>query len=335
MPEGLFHRIVIRFPNWLGDAVMATPVLQQIKSHWPKASITAICQGGVGQLLQGNPFLNTILACSRNERKKNVNVLKQERFDLGILLTNSFSSAWQLWRAGVQRRVGYVSDWRRFFLTDPIPFPSERGQEHLVLTYQRLLTSWGFPAKDYSPELFVSPDELRNARLRLKALGIQEGTTLIGINPGAAYGSAKCWLPDRFRAVIEHLLMTDKRAILLFGDKTTASLVDTICQGLSPRVVNLAGKTTLRELMASIACCNAFLTNDSGPMHIAAALKTPLVALFGSTNEIATGPYRTGTVIHKHVECSPCYRRTCPIDFRCMTRIHVDEVSEAIERLLF
>ncbi len=119
--------------------------------------------------------------------------------------------------------------------------------------------------------------------------------------------------------------------VVYFGDQSSASLVKEICQGLPPRVINLAGLTSLRELAALIKLCNVLLTNDSGPMHIAAALGTPLVALFGSTNEVTTGPYKTGTVIHKHVACSPCYQRTCPIDFKCMKQIEANEVVAEIQ----
>ena len=154
--------------------------------------------------------------------------------------------------------------------------------------------------------------------------------TIVGVNPGAAYGSAKCWLPERFRAVVEKLAKRPNTYVLCFADQAGTPLVNAICEGMPPSVINLAGATSLRELIALIECCTVFLTNDSGPMHIAAALKVPLVALFGSTNEIATGPYQHGQVIHKHVECSPCLKRTCPIDFRCMKRIEVDEVYEAL-----
>ena len=149
---------------------------------------------------------------------------------------------------------------------------------------------------------------------------------MVGINPGANQGSAKCWLPERFREVAQRLLRNKNISVVFFGDKATASLLKEICQGLPSRVVNLAGLTSIRELASLISICDLLLTNDSGPMHMASALGTPIVALFGSTNEIVTGPYRKGKVIHKHVECSPCYQRTCPIDFRCMKGIEAEEV---------
>jgi heptosyltransferase-2 len=180
----------------------------------------------------------------------------------------------------------------------------------------------------------LSEKELDDARVLLKQHGISRNSSIVAINPGATYGSAKCWLPERFREVTQKLLLDPNVFVVFFGDQVTASVVKEICQGLSPRVVNLAGLTSLRELACIICLCDVLLTNDSGPMHIAAAVNTPIVALFGSTSEEITGPYRTGTVIHKHVECSPCYQRTCPIDFRCMKRIEADEVYQEIYHVL-
>ena len=168
----------------------------------------------------------------------------------------------------------------------------------------------------------------------LQQFGASKDHAVVGINPGATYGSAKCWLPERFREVTKRLLEQEDVYVVYFGDQATSSLVKEICQGLPARVINVAGLTSIRELAALIKLCDVLLTNDSGPMHIAAAVGTPLVALFGSTNEVVTGPYKTGKVIHKHVECSPCYQRVCPIDFRCMKRIEADEVLAAIHEAL-
>ena len=336
-----FQNIIVRMPNWLGDAVMATPVIADLRSQWPKATITAMCQAGVATLLRGNPHLNEIFSFSkpneflhRQQRRNLIARLRQGKYDLGILLPNSFSSAWWLWRGGVKTRVGFASDWRSFLLTHAIPFPPERGQEHLVRTYKKLLEPLGIPSSNTRPLLYVTDSERNAAREIFRQHQIPEGASIVGINPGAAYGSAKCWLPERFREVITHLAARPNTYVVCFADAAGADLVHGICKGTPSNVINLAAATSLRELIALIEQCTVFLTNDSGPMHIAAALKTPLVALFGSTNDVATGPYGHGEIIHKHVECSPCYRRTCPIDFRCMTRITSDEVYRALIRFL-
>lgn len=328
-------KIVIRMPNWIGDLVMATPILSDVRKVYPEAHITAMCRTPVSDLLKEDLDIDELFCFSkvnffgrRSDRRDIIEKIRKGSYDLGILLTRSFSSAWLFWRGDVKRRLGYRGNLRSPLLTDKIDLPEEVRKQHLVNTYKMVLGPLGIPVSETSPRLFLTDKELEEAQVLLKRLGVLPGTRLIGINPGAAYGSAKCWLPERFRAVTEKLLKLDNVQILYFGDSATQPLVKEICQGLP--VLNLAGLTTLRELASLIKLCSVFLTNDSGPMHIAAAVGTPLVALFGSTNEIATGPYKTGIVIHKHVDCSPCYKRVCPIDFRCMKRIETDEVYDAL-----
>lgn len=334
--------IIIRMPNWLGDVVMATPILHDVRQKWPTASITAMCQSNVAPLIKDDPHLNEIYSYKKPSgwihRSQHLNIietLQHGEYDLGILLTNSFSSAWWFWRGEVKNRIGFASNLRSWLLDKAVPYPRDKERQHLVLTYKALLAPLGIPLSTASPHLYVSPEEKLAAHALLASLNIDVNKqTLIGINPGAAYGSAKCWLPERFRALTERLLENPKIAVLYFGDQAGAPLVNDICKGLDNRLVNLAGKTSIRELMALIQSCAVMLTNDSGPMHMAAALGTPLVALFGSTSDVKTGPYGGGTVIHKHVACSPCYKRVCPIDFRCMKRIEVDEVYTALQRLI-
>jgi len=327
-----FKNIIIRMPNWLGDAVMATPLIEDIRNRWPNAKIAALCKPAIASLLSANPHLDECI--SFTDKKEVIPKLRKNKYDLGILLTNSFSSAFEFWRGKVKERVGFSKDLRRFLLTKPLAIPKEKGKEHLVITFKRLLEPLGVEISKTEPKLYLSEEEKRGAKKLLLKYGIPEDALLVGINPGAAYGSAKCWLPDRFKMVTQKLLENRQVHILFFADGAGASLVHSICEGLPERVIDLGGKTSLRELVSLIASCDVFLTNDSGPMHVAASLKTPLVALFGSTNEIATGPYGHGKVIHKHVPCSPCYKRTCPIDFPCMKKIEVNEVYMALKEQL-
>lgn len=341
-PHQTPKNILIRMPNWLGDLVMATPIIQDVRNHWPKAFITAMCQSNVGSLLEYDPHLTEIYRFKkpsgwihRVHHTDIIETLRRGEYDLGILLTNSFSSAWWFWRGRVGNRIGFSTNLRSFLLNKAVPFPAHKEKQHLVITYKALLEPLGIPISSTSPTLYVSNQEQDHAQELLASDGYRKGENiLVGINPGAAYGSAKCWLPDRFRMLTQKLLENPLIMVAYFGDSAGASLVNDICKGFNERVINFAGRTTIRELMALIQACDVMLTNDSGPMHIAAALKTPLVALFGSTSDIKTGPYGGGTVIHKHVECSPCYKRVCPIDFRCMKQIEVDEVYQAILRQL-
>lgn len=338
-PQPEPKNIIVRMPNWLGDLVMATPVLEDLRKKWPQASITAMCQSNVAALLQNNPHVNHIYSYKKPSgwihRSQHLPIIEKLQFgdyDLGLLLTNSFSSAWWFWRGNVNNRIGFATNMRSILLNKAVPFPKQKETQHLVLTYKALLEPMGIPTSNTPPRLYISSQEAQEANKLLEACNIDSHQILVGINPGAAYGSAKCWLPERFRAVTERLLQNPRIAVLYFGDNAGAPLVTEICQGLENRVINLAGKTSVRELLALIQKCSVVLTNDSGPMHITSALDVPLVALFGSTSDVKTGPYRGGIVIHKHVDCSPCYKRVCPIDFRCMKRIESDEVYEAIMR---
>jgi heptosyltransferase II len=334
--------IIIRMPNWLGDLVMATPLIADLRKKWPNARITAMCQSNVAPLLKNDPNLNEVFGYARpsgwihrRQHWQIVQSIKHGEYDLGILLTNSFSSAWWFWRAGVTHKIGFANNMRSWLLNKAVPFPKERKTQHLVKTYKALLEPLGIPLSNTPPHLYISSEEMQAAQALLTNKGINLGQDiLVGINPGAAYGSAKCWLPERFVAVTQQLLKNPQVQVVYFGDPAGTPLVNDICKKIDGRVINLAGKTNLRELIALINCCSIFLTNDSGPMHIAAALQVPLLALFGSTNDTTTGPYQFGKVIHKHVECSPCYKRICPIDFRCMKRIEVDEVYQTLEQMI-
>ncbi len=335
------RNIIVRMPNWIGDLVMATPILSDLRRAYPDARITAMCRSPICELLKEDPEIDELFCFSKaggfgrhSERRNIIEKLRKGDYDLGILLTHSFSSAWWFWLGKVQYRLGYECNGRKLLLTHHLPFPQNIQNQHLVATYKMLLEPLGLPMTDTPPRLYLTPKEVNDARVLLRHNGIPEGALVVGINPGATYGSAKCWLPERFREVTERLLRDKDIYIVYFGDQATANLVKEICAGLPSRVVNLAGQTSLRELSSLISNCDVILTNDSGPMHIADAIGTPMVALFGSTSEVVTGPYRSGTLIHKHVECSPCYQRTCPIDFRCMKRIEADEVYEAIIKIL-
>lgn len=336
------RNIIVRMPNWLGDCVMSLPVLEDLHHHKADLEITALCASGVAPLLYNNPCVSNIITFSRPRGLKQrwqvgkevVGKLRNKHYDMGVLLPNSFSSAWWFWRGNIARRLGYADKIRSFLLTDPVSFPEERKNQHLVITYKMLLSHLGIPLTDTSPHLNVTEEELRHGYALLSKFGITSEHKIIGINSSAAYGPAKCWLPERFCALTERLLNDDMVRVIYFGDGSSVKLIDEIIDGLpEDKVISFAGKTSLREFIALTKLCKVFVTNDSGPMHIAAALKTPLVALFGSTSDVATGPYQWGEVIHKRVSCSPCFKRVCPTDFKCMKAITIDEVYQTVLKL--
>jgi heptosyltransferase II len=336
----MFQKIIVRLPNWIGDFVMATPALADLRRHFPAAHITAMSSMPISELLQEDPAIDEILSFTKPdsrlaERQNMLNISKKLRmgqYDLGILLTNSFSSALWFWLGNVKRRLGYAVDWRSLLLTDRMEPPDTKI--HQVECYKHLVQPLGIPISVTAPRLFLSEKEEADAREFLYQRGICPGQTLIGINPGAAYGSAKCWPPERFRSLASFFLQDPQFSVLFFGDAQTQNLVNEICSGLPERVINLAGATNLRQLACLIKNCDVLVTNDSGPMHMGVALQTPVVALFGSTDDVVTGPWgQKEGVINKHHSCSPCFKRTCSSDFRCMYKIEVEEVAQkALER---
>lgn len=335
------QNIIVRMPNWVGDMVMATPILTDLRNAFPEAQLTAMCRAPISDLLQEDLSINELFSFTkttrlvrRDEKKNILDRLRKGQYDLGVILPTTFSSAWWFWQGNVQVRIGYEGSGRRALLTHPLEKPQNVDKQHLVVTYKHLLAPLGIPISDTKPRLYLKEKEIEQAKILLSQHGVKSHHKIVGINPGAAYGSAKCWLPERFRHVTTCLLQDKDVIIVYFGDLVTSNLVKEVCQGLSTRVINMAGLTSLRELACLISLCNVLLTNDSGPMHIAGALNIPIVALFGSTSSVVTGPWQESVVIQKHVECAPCYRRTCPIDFRCMKQIEVEEVVQAITRSL-
>lgn len=316
---------------------MATPLLSALKTRWPKTRVTVMILESLAPLFATDTRIDEILAfkkpqgfIKKMEATDIIERVREGNYEMAILLTNSFSSAWWFKRAGIKTLIGFG---RRWLLSHSLPFPPDYQKKHLVLSYLDLLKPLGIKSSSPSLELMISREEKENALAKVQSL-LGPGQLVIGLNPGAAYGSAKCWPPASFRTLIQKLLQEPKISILVFGDQTQRALVQDITAGFATRVVNLAGKTDLRELLAFISVCHLFITNDSGPMHIAAALQVPLLALFGSTSDLMTGPYRTGEVIHKRVSCSPCYLRTCPLDFRCMKEITPEEVANKAFALL-
>ena len=327
-------KVIVRMPNWVGDLVMATPILIDLRRAFLDAEITAFCKSPASTLLEKDPAIDEIFSFTQPEnkflrrvaRRNLISKLRLGKYDVGVLLTGSFSSAWQLWQGRVRRRIGFAGNLRSFLLTDAIAEPKEHM--HQVRRYKRLLAPLGIEESQTAPRIVVSDKEVEESKQLLFQRGYKKGRPLIGINPGAAYGSAKCWLPERFSELARRLVEDDPEAyVLFFGDASTFELVKGICAGLPDRVINLAGVTNLRELACLIKDCNLLITNDSGPMHLGAAFNVPLIALFGSTDDIATGPYGCAeSVVSKRVSCSPCFKRVCPIDFRCMKQITVDEI---------
>ena len=335
------HKILIRAVNWIGDAVMTTPALQAVRETFPAAEITLLANPLVGQLLQGHPAVDRVLLFDRKGQHQGLagrlrlaRQLRSERFDLALILPNSFDSALVPWLARIPQRWGKASDGRSWLLNRCFHDQSPAVLEHETYYYLRLMTSFGIKGSVTMPLLVTTADEDRAVSALLAGYGIAPHERLVGINAGASFGSAKRWYPERFAGVAHYLAAAWQARVILFGGPDEVAIVAAIDAALAGNCVNMAGKTTVRQLMALIKRCSFFVTNDSGPMHIAAAFGVPLVAIFGPTDHVGTAPVsEKAVIIRQPVDCAPCKLRTCPTDHRCMTAVTVEQVVEASEQL--
>ena len=337
-------KILIRGPNWIGDAVMCTPALAALRSRFPHAQITLLVNPTIAELLRENPHLDHIWVYDKVGRHGGLvgrfnlsQEIARESFDLAVLFQNAFEAALLARLARIPIRCGYPTDGRGFLLTVHASLP--QGSCHQVDYYLRLLKPLGIYNSSRILYLKTIPQEDETARQYLSSQGISDAGTVVGINPGATYGAAKRWSTERYARLADCLVESRNAKVLIFGGPGEERLGEAISAQMKNKARVLSGRLTVRELMATIRHCDLFITNDSGPMHIAAAFGVPLVAIFGPTDPETTSPLGDqfapgGLLLRKPVECSPCLLRECPIDHRCMTRITVEEVFEAAERQL-
>ena len=339
--EGEFRRILVRATNWVGDAVMSLPALQALRERFPEAHIAVLARPWVADVYERESFANEVISYTLPRGRKDLagkwrfaQDLRRRSFDTAILLPNAFEAAALVWLAGIPKRIGYARDGRGFLLTTAVKRPaSGEIPRHERFYYLELLRRAGIidtlPASDQIR--LGGAAAAREAGLaKLAALGLHDVT---GVSPGAAFGTAKRWLPERFAESVEQL----GHAAALFGSKDERELCESIANDLRSRgipVYNFAGETTLSEYIELAAACRVYLTNDSGSMHIASALHVPTIAVFGATDHVGTGP--TGPlarVVREQVECSPCLLRECPIDHRCMTAVTAGRVVREANEL--
>jgi len=339
------NRILVRSTNWVGDAVMSLPALEALRTRLPQAEIVLLSKPWVSELYRHHPAINRQIIYDRaGEHRgplgfsKLIRELRAERFDAALLLPNSFHAAWTAWLARIPLRIGYARDGRGLLLNDAIEPPHPAAYGHEVYYYLQLLFRSGLIEKPRAVEevqLHLSDAENNWSLKKLATLGLGGPRFLVGLAPGAAFGPAKRWLPDRFSELADRVVGALNADVLIFGSAAERPLAEQIAGAMKHTPVITAGETSLRQLLALMARCRLMICNDSGPMHLAAALGVPLVAIFGSTDERATGPLGARVRIVKHeVQCSPCGRRLCPIDFRCMHLISVEEVFRATLELV-
>ena len=363
------QKILVRGVNWLGDAVMTTPALLRLRENFPEAHITLLTHAKLADLWQHHPAINDTISFTTGESVfATAKKLRAGKYDLALVLPNSPRSALEVFLADIPQRIGYARAWRNFFLTQAVASrpgavkmhkrseveiqqlvsqkPEARSQKpevpksaHQIFEYLNLVAALGAGAEPLAPQLFVTPEEIEAAK---KKFGLENITApIFGLNPGAEYGAAKRWTVEKFIAAAKEIQNRTNCIWILFGGKTDAAITNQIASQLptsSSKLLNLAGKTNLRELMALLKLCRVVLTNDTGPMHVAAALGTPVVVPFGSTSPELTGPGLPGDVrnhlIKSDAPCSPCFLRECPIDFRCLNGIGESQVISAVMKII-
>lgn len=350
------RRILVRGVNWLGDAVMTTPALLGLREKYPQAHIALLAPEKLRELWLNHPAINEIITFKAGETVFAVGKkLRSGKFDAALVLPNSPRSAIEVYLAGIPRRTGYARPWRKIFLNEliaprsitvkmekrteseikaliaepPATKPRVPKSAHQIHDYLNLAAALGASPEPLAPQLFVTRDEIEAAKSKF---GLDKlCKPVLGLNAGAEYGPAKRWPADRFISAAKEIQQRTNCTWILFGGKNDSEMARQIeSESQDPRlkIHNLAGKTSLRELMSLLALCRALLTNDTGPMHVAAALGVPVVAIFGSTSPELTGPIFSteSQIIKSETPCAPCFLRECPIDFRCMKGVEVEQV---------
>lgn len=330
------RRILLRSANWVGDAIMSTPAIHAVRRQFPAAEITLLAKPWVVPVFTHSPDIDAIMTYEAADRHRGAKGLwrlagdiRKGRFDTAILFQNAFEAAFLVWLARVPRRVGFTTDGRSLLLTDRIRTWRPLKQGHLVDYYRGLIVGAGWPAEDRRLRLTLVTEEIRTAEGSLEDLGHDLNRPLVGINPGATFGTAKRWPADRFVQVCRELRRSMGATTLVFGGPGEAALGREIADAVGDGCINLCGRTTLREAMALIGQCRLFITNDSGLMHVAAALDVPQVAIIGPTDPTATGPVNPRSRLIQAVDScdqSPCLKPHCDTDHRCMTAISVADV---------
>jgi heptosyltransferase-2 len=337
-----FETILIYAPSWIGDAVISLGALRTIRARYPDARLNVLARPWVVDLYQGCEAVDDYLEYDYRGRHRGpfgffrlTRELDSRGFDLALLFPNAFRAAAVVRAAGIPERWGYGTDGRGPLLTRAVPPAPRPFGRHQAFYYLDMLRELGFDTGQPDTTLRLTEQMKQSARKMLEASEIAPGEPLIGIHPGATGGAAKRWIREYYADVGDRLASAYRGRVVLLGGPGELDLTREIRAQIDAPVIDLAAKTSLVELMGVLDALSVLITNDSGPMHLASALDTPTVAIFGPTDERETGPMgRSSRVLRKPVDCSPCLLKDCPTDHRCMTEVGVDEVVAAASQLI-
>ena len=336
-------RLVVLAPNWLGDAIMALPAIADVRRAAPEVSITIAARPVIAPLFALVPTIDRTIVLPRPLTLRTVGSwrtvgaeLADNQFDTALLLPNSMHAALVATRAGIPERWGYRAGWRGALLTRAVP---RAFGLHQVEYYQRLVQALGFPNGPLEPSVTVPPAAREAAACLLKKGGWDGQLPLVAIAPGAAYGGAKRWPPPSFAGVVAALASDGVRCVMI-GSTADAPTGEEVLHALGqldnpPPLISLIGRTDLATLAGVLSHARGLVTNDSGAMHLGAAVGVSVTAVFGPTDETATRPLGDAHRVLLHpVWCRPCMLRECPIDHRCMRGVGVGAVVDAARRTL-
>jgi len=334
-------RILVKGTNWVGDTIISFPAVSALRQQLPKARISVLTRSRLAELWKANPDIDEVLTYDMPGGARRIfgelqiaRLIRQKEIDLAVIFPRSFSSALMVFLGGVPQRIGYKSEGRGLLLTERIACTAELLRRHRMYYYLHLIEQLGsYPAPPL-PSLSLNGTQERWADTFLSRNGLK-GKVLIGLNPGATYGQAKCWPPERFAELGRRFIKDHGASILIFGSSRPQekALNASIAEGIGEGCLNLSGETSLMQLAALLRRCRLLVTNDTGTMHVAAAVGTRVVAIFGPTDPRTTSPLGKGhVVIRREVPCSPCLKRVCPEDHRCMELISVANVLEAAQK---
>lgn len=325
-------KILIRATNWVGDAIMALPALRAVRSRFPDAEISILARPYVAAIYENQKVCDNTMFV---ENKRDIaGELREQKFDIALLLQNAFEAAWIAWRAGIPERIGYARDGRSMLLTKAVAVPKP-GEipAHEQYYYLELLRRAGWLDSLASASLIklnVPEENCQRAVEFLLSAGVRPDSFRIAIGAGASYGSAKCWPPDRFAELANRLETQTHADVILFGTSGEAAVSSAIAAGMNHPPIDLTGRTSINDLPALLSQCHLFIGNDSGAMHVAAAVGLPVVAVFGPTDPFGTAPVTPRcSIVQEKPYCSPCFLRRCPTDHRCMTRVTPAAVEAA------